>query len=483
MAKDIKVIPSKECVPRPKLLICELRLKTPKPHPKPFSPKLRYWKLKEPTVQEEYERVFKSKVNAINNVEVSTEEIWNQLKIALLDTTNETCGKTKKRQHKRETWWWKDEVNSAIAEKRRCWKAWKQGGGKEQYLRAKRNAKRTVYTAKKTAEEKKFSDLKPGMDDICKVAKQLRKDNQDVVGDKCVKDDSGNLSFDNEAKRVAWKQHYERLLNDGFSWNPEDLTADPVVGPPIHIDVEMVVKAIIKMKTGKAAGPSGIVAEMLKASGDTGARLVADLANDMVRNGVIPSDWEDSFIVNIYKGKGDALERGNYRGLKLIDHVMKGIERVIKKIIRERISIDDMQFGFMPGRGTTDAIFILRQLQENILLRTRNCTSHLLTLKRRSIAYQEKSFGGPLRKLGIEEWIVRFVQDMYNNTRSRVRVNNTYSDEFGVKVGVHQGLVLSPLLFVIVLEALSREFRTGTPWALLYVDDLVSQPSNVEGLW
>ena len=280
------------------------------------------------------------------------------------------------------------------------------------YLQAKRNAKRTVYTAKKTAEEKKFSDLKPGMDDIFKIAKQLRKDNQDVVGDKCVKDDSGNLSFDNEAKKVAWKQHYERLLNEEFSWNPEDLTADPVVGPPIHIDVEMVVKAITKMKTGKAAGPSGIVAEMLKASGDTGARLVADLANDMVRNGVIPSDWEDSFIINIYKGKGDALERGNYRGLKLLDHVMKGMERVIEKIIRERTTPEQHQ----------------------------------------------------------------------NNTRSRVRVNNTYSDEFGVKVGVHQGSVLSPLLFVIVLEALSCEFRTGTPWELLYADDLVISAETEEGL-
>ena len=118
MAKDIKVIPSEECGPQHKLLICELRLKTPKPHPKPFSPKLCYWRLKEPTVQEEYERVFKSKVNAFNNVEASTEEIWNQLKTALLDTTNETCGKTKKRHHKRETWWWNDEVNSAIAEKK-----------------------------------------------------------------------------------------------------------------------------------------------------------------------------------------------------------------------------------------------------------------------------------------------------------------------------------------------------------------------------
>ena len=61
-------------------------------------------------------------------------------------------------------------------------------------------------------------------------------------------------------------------------------------------------------------------------------------------------------------------------------------------------------------------------------------------------------------------------------------VNNTYSDEFGVKVGVHQGSVLSPLLFVIVLEALSCEFRTGTPWELLYADDLVISAETEEGL-
>ena len=84
------------------------------------------------------------------------------------------------------------------------------------------------------------------MDDIFKIAKQLRKDNQDVVGDKCAKDDSGNLSFDNEAKKVAWKQ---QLLNEEFSWNPEDLTADPVVGPPIHIDVQMVMKAVMRSQT------------------------------------------------------------------------------------------------------------------------------------------------------------------------------------------------------------------------------------------
>ena len=53
------------------------------------------------------------------------------------------------------------------------------------------------------------------------------------------------------------------------------------------------------------------------------------------------------------------------------------------------------------------------------------------------------------------------------------RINNLYSDVFNVQVGVHQGSVLSPVLFIIVLEALPQEFQTGCPWELLYADDLV----------
>jgi hypothetical protein len=69
---------------------------------------------------------------------------------------------------------------------------------------------------------------------------------------------------------------------------------------------------------------------------------------------------------------------------------------------------------------------------------------------------------------------------MYANARSRVRVNGQYSEEFDVRVGVHQGSVLSPLLFILVLEALLREFRTGTPWELLYADDLVIMADSLE---
>ena len=53
-----------------------------------------------------------------------------------------------------------------------------------------------------------------------------------------------------------------------------------------------------------------------------------------------------------------------------------------------------------------------------------------------------------MQKVGTPEWIVRIVQIVYQNTRSHVRINNLYSDVFNVQVGIHQGSVLSPLVFI-----------------------------------
>ena len=87
------------------------------------------------------------------------------------------------------------------------------------------------------------------------------------------------------------------------------------------------------MKAGKAPGPSGIVVEMIRAAGDMGASMIRDLAAAIIRDGKVPSDWEQSFTVCLYKG--DALDRGDYRGLKLTEQVMKVLERIADSLIRQ----------------------------------------------------------------------------------------------------------------------------------------------------
>ena len=118
-------------------------------------------------------------------------------------------------------------------------------------------------------------------------------------------------------------------------------------------------------------------------------------------------------------------------------------------------------------------IFILRKIQEKYIRKNRNLYFEFVDLQKTSDRVPRKVLWWALRKVGIPEWIVRVLQIMYQIATSQVRINNSYSNVFMVQVGVHQCSVLSNLLFIIALEALSRKFRNGCPWDLLYADDLV----------
>ena len=69
----------------------------------------------------------------------------------------------------------------------------------------------------------------------------------------------------------------------------------------------------------------------------------------------------------------------------------------------------------------------------------------------------QKMISWAMRNLGVEEWIEKPVQGMYENVQSCVRVGEGLSDEFEMKTGEHHGSVLSLLIFIIVLDVLSRQ--------------------------
>ena len=178
-------------------------------------------------------------------------------------------------------------------------------------------------------------------------------------------------------------------------------------------------------------------------------------------------------ILPIYKGKGDLMECGSYRGIKLLEHAMKVMERIFKHRIRQQIEVDDMQLGFMKGKGTNNAIFTVRQMQENFRVKGKKLYFGFVDLEKAFDRVPREVIRWATRKLGVEEWLVLAVMSMYTGAKTVVRTVYGNSSGFQEKVGMHQGSALSPLLFVIVVEDISREFRVALPWELLYADVVI----------
>jgi len=157
----------------------------------------------------------------------------------------------------------------------------------------------------------------------------------------------------------------------------------------------------------------------------------------------------------------------------LLEIALKVYVRVIQRCIRERVHIHSTQFGFMPGRGTIDPIFILRQVhvnlfyrivQEKILEGNRKRYRTFVDLKKAFDRVPREVLYWSLRRKGISEKLVRVIRSMYDGAVTTVRSGRGKTLAFEIKVGVHHGSCLSPLLFIIVMNAVSEYVRHDVPW-------------------
>ena len=174
------------------------------------------------------------------------------------------------------------------------------------------------------------------------------------------------MIVDEKVIKDAWKEYMEKLMNEENGWDHR-MSAGVKEGPADCIETSVVIAALKRMKKQKAPGLSGLAAEMIQAAGDTGTQWILDLCNGTVKEGCIPEDWKSSVVLRIYKAKGDPMECGSYRGSKLLEHAVKVVERTFEHRIRQQVEIDDMQFGFTKGKGTTDAIFTARRYASAVL--------------------------------------------------------------------------------------------------------------------
>ena len=233
------------------------------------------------------------------------------------------------------------------------------------------------------------------------------------------------------------------------------------------------------MKGNKASGPDLIPIEVWKKMGEQGIVFLEKVLNEAITSGM-PSSWRLSELTPLFKGKGSILECSNYKGIKLISHTLQLLERILDQILRHIVDLGNIQFGFRRGRSTMDPVFALKIIQEKYREKPKDLHMVFVDLEKAYDRVLRDLIWWAMKKRSVQEGYVKVIQDMYRGTKTRVKTRCGRTEYFEVKVGLHQGSALSPLLFIIIMDVLAEEARTKPLLAMLFADDLVLVSETAE---
>ncbi|KAK3559113.1 hypothetical protein QTP86_004101 [Hemibagrus guttatus] len=346
---------------------------------------------------------------------------------------------------------------------------------RQEYKELQCTVMRELSKAKQKAYDELYTrlDTRKGEKDLYRLARQRDRDGKDVQQVRVIKDRDGRVLTSEKSVQRRWKEYFEELMNEENEREKRVEGVNSVEQKVDKIRKDEVRKALKRMKSGKAVGPDDIPVEVWKGLGETAVEFLTSLFNRVLESERMPEEWRSSVLVPIFKNKGDVQSCSNYRGIKLMSHTMKLWERVVEARLRKVVEICEQQYGFMPRKSTTDAIFALRILMEKYRDGQRELHCVFVDLEKAYDRVLREELWYCMRKSGVAEKYVRVVQDMYERSRTVVRCAVGQTEEFKVEVGLHQGSALSPFLFAIVMDQLSEEVRQESPWTMMFADDIV----------
>ncbi|KAK6738396.1 hypothetical protein RB195_020483 [Necator americanus] len=378
--------------------------------------------------------------------------MWSSTSSVIRLTAENTLGKTTlgKPKVQKATWFWNEEVQAAIREKKSKYKLWwrtRQTEDRDAYLAAKREAKKAVSKAKSDRYKAVYDmlDTREGERAVYRLVRARHRSTLDMEHIKIFKGADGAVLHRSGQILERWREYYNHLCNEEFC-HPPIPTVPSVEGPVLPITAVEVSAALAKMKSNKATGPD----DVWKLLGDRGSVWLATLFNKIVAEGRTPDVWRTSVTVPVWKGKGDIADCTSYR--RLLCHTMKVFERVLEARLRKIVSVSINQCGFVKDCSTMDAIHAVRILLEKHREKNRSVHLAFLDLEKASDRVPYELLWMSMRPHRVPEEYVRRTKLLYAKPTSVVRCAAGTSRPFPVQLG---------------------EIPKQHPWTLLFADDVM----------
>ena len=278
------------------------------------------------------------------------------------------------------------------------------------------------------------------------------------------------LLYINERKvRERWREYIEELYDkenrpeEEEMGNYNEALSEEDIGPSLLKDE--IVNAIKDMKVKKSEGIDEIPAEFIKSLGEKATEELVKICQTIYESGEWPDDFMQTIMVPLEK-KANATECGDYRTISLISHASKIMLKILTKRTEAKAEainfIGEDQLGFRKGKGTREAIAILRTLGERSMQHGKDMYICFVDYEKAFDRVNWCRLMRALERIGIDWKDRRLIKNLYMGQTVMIRIDGINSKPGKIGRAVRQGCPLSPLLFNIYIEEIVREAMEKT---------------------
>ncbi|BHF76423.1 hypothetical protein SprV_0501952100 [Sparganum proliferum] len=268
-----------------------------------------------------------------------------------------------------------------------------------------------------------------------------------------------------------WAGHFRGVLNRPSATSDAAIDRLPQAETNVSLDLppslQETIRAMQQLSSGKAPGSDAIPAEVYKHGGPQLMDHLTALFQEMWRQGEVPQDFKDATIVHLYKRKSNRQVCDNHRGISLLNIAGKIFAGILLNRLNNHLEqglLPESQCGFCRYRGTTDMIFVARQLQEKCQEMRTHLYSTFVDLTKAFDTVNREGLWKIMQKFGCPERFIQMVRPLHDGMMARVTDNGAVSEAFAVTNGVKQGCVLAPTPFSLMFSAMLMDaYRDERP--------------------
>ena len=290
-----------------------------------------------------------------------------------------------------------------------------------------------------------------------------------IIVDRFAEHFSSSYCYNSSIQADSLREEYEQLRGSYYG--------HPIVDDDDIFGTEMICRIISNLKRGKAPGIDGLSVEHLSYSHPAVPVVISKLFKLIFACGYVPSGFKQSYIVPIPKIRDcrtKAMTYDDFRGIAISPVISKIFEHCLLDYFQTFLSSGDNQFDFKKGVGCSHAIQTVRNIVNQYIKAGYTANLCAIDLSKAFDKINHHALYIKLMKRQVPNKLLDILENWLCGSYACVKWGNLWSNIFTIKFGVRQGSVLSPVLFAIYIDDVSKcsKFYRYS-YVILYADDIL----------